>query len=66
MSDGGEKMKRPPKTDGRLKPYVQITMPDGTSDQIFGFDSRDAAAEWIEVSGANGCGPKRLSLAPDQ
>jgi IS1 family transposase len=30
-------------------PYVQITMPDGTSDQIFGFDSRDGAAEWIEL-----------------
>jgi IS1 family transposase len=30
-------------------PYVQITMPDGTSDQIYGFDSRDAAAEWIEI-----------------
>jgi IS1 family transposase len=30
-------------------PYVQITMPDGTSDQIYGFDSRDAASEWIEI-----------------
>jgi hypothetical protein len=29
--------------------YVQITMPDGTSDQIYGFDSRDEAAEWIEI-----------------
>jgi hypothetical protein len=24
-------------------------MPDGTSDQIYGFDSQDEAAEWIEV-----------------
>jgi hypothetical protein len=30
-------------------PYVQVTMPDGTSDQIYGFDSRDAASEWIEI-----------------
>jgi hypothetical protein len=30
-------------------PYVQVTMPDGMSDQIYGFDSRDAAAEWIEI-----------------
>jgi IS1 family transposase len=29
--------------------YVQVTMPDGTSDQIYGFDSRDAASEWIEI-----------------
>jgi hypothetical protein len=29
--------------------YVRVTMPDGTSDEIFGFDSRDAAAEWIEI-----------------
>jgi hypothetical protein len=29
--------------------YVQVTMPDGTSDQIYGFDSREAAAEWIEL-----------------
>jgi hypothetical protein len=29
--------------------YVQVTMPDGTSDQIYGFDSRDAAAKWIEI-----------------
>lgn len=33
--------------------YVQVTMPDGTSDQIFGFDSRDAAAEWIELEHRN-------------
>jgi hypothetical protein len=24
-------------------------MPDGTTDEIYGFDSRDAAAEWIEI-----------------
>jgi hypothetical protein len=29
--------------------YVQVTMPDGTSDQIYGFDSRDEASEWIEI-----------------
>jgi hypothetical protein len=29
--------------------YVQVTMPDGTSDQIYGFDSRDEAAERIEI-----------------
>jgi hypothetical protein len=28
---------------------VQITMPDGTSDQIYGFDSREEASEWIET-----------------
>jgi IS1 transposase len=30
-------------------PYVQVSMPDGTSDQIYGFDSRDAASEGIEL-----------------
>jgi len=30
-------------------PYVQITLPDGTRDQIYGFDSADEAAEWIEL-----------------
>jgi hypothetical protein len=29
--------------------YVQVTMPDGTSDQIYGFESRDEASEWIEI-----------------
>jgi hypothetical protein len=29
--------------------YVQVTMPDGTLDKIYDFDSRDAAAEWIEI-----------------
>jgi hypothetical protein len=29
--------------------HVQVTMPDGTSDQIYGFDSRDEASEWIEI-----------------
>jgi hypothetical protein len=28
---------------------VQVTMPDGTSDQIYGSGSRDEAAEWIEI-----------------
>lgn len=30
-------------------PHIEITMPDGASDQIYGFDSRDAAAEWIDI-----------------
>lgn len=30
-------------------PYVQVTIPDGTSDQVYGFESRDEAAEWIEI-----------------
>lgn len=29
--------------------YVQVTMPDGTADQVHGFDSREKAAEWIEI-----------------
>jgi hypothetical protein len=29
--------------------YAQVTMPDGTSDQVYGFDCRDEAAEWIEI-----------------
>jgi hypothetical protein len=30
-------------------PFVQVTLPDGTSDQVYGFDSREAASEWIET-----------------
>jgi hypothetical protein len=40
-------------------PYAQITMPDGTSDQIYGFDSRDKPTEWRNrLKGAKimGCG----------
>jgi IS1 transposase len=29
--------------------YVHVTMPDGTTDQIYGFNSRDEAVEWIET-----------------
>jgi IS1 family transposase len=33
--------------------FVRITMPDGTTDEIYGFDSRDQAAEWIELERRN-------------
>jgi hypothetical protein len=34
--------------------YVQVTMPDGTSDQIYGFDSRDEARNGSKSSAAAG------------
>jgi hypothetical protein len=29
--------------------FVRVTMPDGTTDEVYGFDSRDQASEWIEI-----------------
>jgi hypothetical protein len=62
MSDVVEMLEEWEAENARIKPvfevreaaiggnsYVQVTMPDGTSDQIYGFDSRDEAAEWTEI-----------------
>jgi IS1 family transposase len=42
-------------------PYVQVTMADGTSDQIYGFDSRDEASEWVETERRSWLRQRRLN-----
>src|SRR5207244_3533758 len=43
--------------------YVQVTMRDRTSDQIYGLDSRDATTEWIEIQKRGRLQRRRSNMA---